>query len=309
MTAISPAAERRKNADEMRSDFRMKRSRGIAGELVEIEWRPRRRPLDGFLVHGDPAKPAVVIIHGMHSNFYRSPWKKALLRECAAHSLGALSFNNRGAEARTNDERFRDCLADIAAAISFMKSRGYRSVILVGHSTGCQKATYYQAVRRDPRVAGIVLLAIGDDLAIMRRDLGRAFDRWVKRAKRMVKRGRGQEPLGAPGIPPFSARRFLSIADPASVEARLFDLSNSGPRGWFERIRCPVLCILAGCDEYETLPPDQATRQLAARYRGSAFAARVVRRADHSFRGSEKTMAGIVIRWATGEQGAKRRHL
>lgn len=276
----------------------MKTGRGICGELVEIAYGLRRRPLDGFLLHGNRRKPALIIVHGMHSNFYRSPWKKALLRECAARKIAALSFNNRGAEAGTNSERFRDCIVDLAAAIGFMSRRGYSKVVLVGHSTGCQKATYYQAVRRDPRVIGLVLLAIGDDLAIVRRDLGRSFASWVARARLMVRRGRGNEPLKAPGIPPFTARRFLSIADAQSVEARLFDFSRAGPRRWFERIRCPVLCVLAEKDEYETMPPRQMIQQLKARYRGRLFEARIIRGADHSFRRRERTMARLVAAWS-----------
>jgi pimeloyl-ACP methyl ester carboxylesterase len=283
----------------LRKSERVTKQANISGFLVEvpIPGKRRRCRLDGFLVPGAKNRPALIIVHGMHSNFYRARWKKALLEGCAEMGIGALSFNNRGVETYTNDERFRDCLADITAAVGLMRKKGYRHVVLVGHSTGCQKATYYQAVKKDPRVRGLVLLAIGDDLAIVRRDLGGAFSKWVRIAKRKVRAGRGSEPLGAPHIPPFSARRFLSIADPASVEARLFDFSHGGPRGWFERLQCPVLCVLAGRDEYETTPPAQMIDQLRRRYHGARFDACIVRGADHGFHDREQTLARQVLKW------------
>lgn len=275
----------------------------MAGRLVEIPLPSRRRPLDGFLVEGDRRMPLLVFVHGMHSNFYRSVLKKSLMTECRRAGFAMLSFNNRGAEDRTNDERFRDCLADLDAALRFARKRGYHSFVLAGHSTGCQKITYHQALRRDPAVKGLVLLAIGDDLAIVRRDLGGRFAAWVRRARAMVRRGKGREPLGAPRIPPFSARRFLSIADPSAVEARLFDL-ESGRLDHFRRLRCAVFTVLAGADEYETMPAAKVLALLNARYRGPSFGGRVLSGANHGFHGAERVVAREVVRWIAALQRA-----
>lgn len=269
----------------------------IGGYLIEIPVGMKKgMTLDGFFVPGDRRRPVVIIVHGMHSNFYHARWKKELMRTFARRRIAVLSFNNRGAEAGTNNERFHDCLSDLAAAVRFAKTVGYRRVILVGHSTGCQKATYYVAVRQDPAVCGVVLLAIGDDLAIVRRDLGRAYRRWLKIARTRIKSGRGDEPLGAPVVPPFSARRFLSIADRRAVEARIFDFTG-GPGSWFARIQCPVLCIAAEHDEYQTVPTAQMISRLKQCYRGARFHARVVRGADHGFQGRESALARVLFRW------------
>lgn len=271
--------------------------REIPGRLVDIPLPGRRRrPLDGFLVEGDRRRPMLVFVHGMHSNFYRSILKKALMRECRRAGFGMLSFNNRGAEDGTNDERFGDGLADIDAALALARRHGYRSFVLAGHSTGCQKITYYQAVRRDPAVRGLALLAIGDDLAIMKRDLGRRFAFWVRRARSAVRTGKGGETLGAPGIPPFSARRFLSIADAGAPEARIFDF-ESGQLGHFRRVRCSVLAMLAAADEYETMPPADIIALMKKRYRGPVFDSRIVKNANHGFHGVEAGVSRTLIAW------------
>lgn len=269
----------------------------IGGYLVEIPVGMKKgTTLDGFFVPGDRRRPAVIIVHGMHSNFYRARWKKELMRMFARRGIAVFSFNNRGYEEATNDERFHDCLTDIAAAVRFAKGAGYHRVVLVGHSTGCQKTTYYQAVRQDSAVCGVALLALGDDLAIVRRDLGRTYRQWLTIARARIKRGRGHEPLGAPHIPPFSVRRFLSIADPRAVEARVFDFTD-GPGPWFARILCPVLCIAAERDEYQTVPTAQMISSLKQCYRGTRFQARVVRGTDHGFHGRETALARVLFRW------------
>ena len=132
-----------------------------AGELVAFPapGRRRTRMLDGFY-RPAPARnaPLVLFVHGMGSNFYRSGLKKAFLEAAPALRLAILSFNNRGAERGTEDDKFRACLADLDAAAAYARRRGHRKLVLVGHSTGCQKIAYWQARRQRSAVAGLVLL-------------------------------------------------------------------------------------------------------------------------------------------------------
>jgi len=267
----------------------------IPGTLVAIPLGRKKKPLVGFWSHGSKLrKRLLVYVHGMHSNFYSSELRKQFLREGPKHGCDVISFNNQGAGQGTNTERFRDCLADIDAVLKFAKRQGYRSFVLVGHSTGCQKITYYQALRQDKRVEGIVLLAIGDDCAITRRDLGRQYAKFIAKARRMVKRGKGDDLLGAPKIPPFSARRFLSIADPKETEAKMF--AFDGKLQHFRKLKCPVLVVLAGSDEYETIRPQKAIAILDNAYRGGQFEGWIVRGADHGFHGDEAKVVKLVYR-------------
>jgi len=267
----------------------------VPGTLVAIPLGGKKKPLDGFWVHGSRlSKHLLVYVHGMHSNFYSSELRKQFFREGIKKGCDVMCFNNRGAGRSTNTEKFRDCLKDIDAMLDFARRKGYRKFILAGHSTGCQKITYYQAVRKDRRIEGIVLLAIGDDHAIMRRDLGRQYGKWMAKARRMVKRKKGDEELGAPGIAPFSARRFLSIADSKEIEAKIFDFEGSLHH--FKKLDCPVLVVQAGSDEYETIAPERAIAVLDGAYRGGHFEGWVIRGADHGFHGDETKVVRLVYR-------------
>ena len=292
-------------------DGRAWEDRSVAGELASFSSGAgrRRRMLDGFHVKG--AGPLVVFVHGMGSNFYRSGLKKAFLAGGAARGEGVLSFDNRGAGRGTEGERFRECLDDIDGALRWARRRGYREAVLVGHSTGCQKITYWQAMRggrggRDrAAVRGLVLLAPADDNAILRRDLGRAFAGRVAWAKRQVAEGRREAQV--PGLyERFEAARFLSVADERNPEANVF--RYAGRLEKFRKVKIPVLAVFGSEEEFAAIPPSEMLGILAEKTKSARFLGWEVEGAGHGFHGFEEDVAEGTFRWiATQGRGAGRR--
>lgn len=276
--------------------------RKIDGALVELCAKGCKRPLDGFWARSDRRSPTLAIfVHGMHSNFYRSAFKKAFLRLLPARGIDVLSFNNRGAEHQTADEVFEHCRFDLDSAIAFGRSRGYRRFILIGHSTGCQKALYYVRLRRPLDVQALVFAAPGDDYAIARRELGARFSTAVRVARRMVNQGQGRKILrlqGEPAFLGFTARRFLSIADPSRIEARLFRFE--GPMAELGSLQIPALVLLPEREQYACMPIPAMAERLCALLRSPNQHVQIVPGADHSFHGKEMDAARRVARWLAG---------
>lgn len=255
--------------------------------------------LDGFWRTGPrPAKTLLIFVHGMHSNFYRSRLKKELMSRCVRAGYDLFSFNNSGAEAQVLDERFEHCLSDIDAALSFGRARGYRRFILIGHSTGCQKITWYQARRADPQVIGLVLLAPGDDYAIARRDAGRSFARFVKRAQQLDADGKGDTPM-PPLCMGFTARRYLSIADPTRTEAKIFNYE--GALSHFRRVTCPILLLFGSAEEYACLPVETMHSILRRVTHSVHFEDHIIPGADHGFHGAEGPAVRRILKWADAQ--------
>lgn len=251
--------------------------------------------LDGFWGVGEKRRGILLIfVHGMHSNFYRSRLKKELMARCTACGCDVLSFNTRGADGAVVNERFEDCLADLDAAIHFGQTHGYRRFIFLGHSTGCQKITYYQARRKHPQVDGLVLLAPGDDYAIARKDAGPVFERLVEKAHRLVRKGRG-DVLMPPQCLGFSARRYLSIADPSSTEAKIFDYD--GALFHFRQVICPILLLFGSAEEYACLPVETMHDILRKASRSVQFDDRIIPGADHGFHGCETETVRHILAW------------
>ena len=142
-----------------------------ATELVEV------RTTDGLLLTGlfaaagpaasPPRFDAALVMHGAASSF-----DEGFLRDFSA-ALGArglptLRAGNRGHDIvnrgdgrgrllGTAFERIDDCVLDWRAWLDLLDARGYRRVLLFGHSLGAVKSAYYLAHERDARVAGCVL--------------------------------------------------------------------------------------------------------------------------------------------------------
>ena len=268
------------------------------GQLVAFpaEDRKKIRMLDAFYRPTTRrGAPLLVFVHGMGSNFYRSQLKKAFIDVAPETGWGILSFNNRGAERGTEDERFSQCLADLDAAEAFARRRGHRRLVFIGHSTGCQKIVYWQSLRRSRPVAGLVLLAPADDYAITRQHFGRRFDAKVAWARKMVAQGKGHQPVQ--GLyERFTAKRFLSIANARATEANIF--RYAGPLTHFRRVRCPMLAVFGELEEFAVIPPADMLAILRRKTRARDFADWLIEDANHSFKGCELALARAVCSWA-----------
>ena len=268
----------------------------LPGRLVTFTARGLKRPLDGFWVTGEKRSATLLLfVHGMGGNFYRSVSKKEMMLQGPRAGVDVFSFNNRGNEKDVASEVFEDCIHDLDAAVEFGVERGYRKLVLLGHSTGCQKITYFQSKRRNPLVKALILAAIGDDYAIARRDLGPRYDEQLARARTLVKAGKGETVMRAKGCLDFSARRFLSVADPRMPEAEIFNMA--GPLKTFRAITCPTLAILPEKEEYACLPVPQMAARLRAVSRAKPLDTVIIPEADHSFRGREAETTGVILDW------------
>ncbi len=280
----------------------------IQGEQVSFRATDGLR-LDGFLAGRRKAGLCIIYVHGMASNFYSGGIPLALMRAARRAGYSVLAANTRGHDIEssgtvalggkrrrirtgTRYERFEESVRDIDGALRFLKSIGYSRFVLAGHSTGCQKILYYQYRRRNRKVRAMVLLAPDDDYNLNKKELGRKWARLVKKARRMVRLGRGN--ACCPALP-FSPQRFLSVADPGRIEARLFNYD--GKLREFSSIRIPMYVIFGSRDEGAVKPVEMYMKILREKANSTAFDSMLIRGASHSFTGYEDAMAASVVKW------------
>jgi pimeloyl-ACP methyl ester carboxylesterase len=289
---------------------------GIAtynGQLVKFATKDKVR-LHGFMF-GNNHRRAIIHVHGLFGDFYRSGLTYALANEYAKRGYDLFSINTRGHDtvatvskrirkkegrmtAGTTYEKFEDCAFDIGAAVDCVKRLGYREIILEGHSTGCQKIAYYQSKRQDRRVKALVLLAPADDLNLAKRRLGKKYRKAIAIAKRMIKERHGN------GLVPawayynlISARRFASFAVKGNAEADLFDY-ETGRFRLLRRIKPPILAVFGEKEKSKTKDVKKCLLMLkenAVSSRKTDIA--IVEGANHSFDDRGKALALFVIRW------------
>ena len=121
----------------------------------------------------------VICIHGMCGtiidNYFATVWGKYLAKK----KIGFIYEHNRG-HSIENDivmkdgsykrygcmyEIFEESLYDIDLAIQTAKNKGYKRIILLGHSYGCNKVIYY-CYKKHPNILGIILASAPDMVGI-----------------------------------------------------------------------------------------------------------------------------------------------
>ncbi len=279
---------------------------------------------DGVLLYGLLAMPehsrkktAVLHVHGLGGSFYGSSAVEELAQGFESKVIAFFSIQTRGSNAiekfdrmkhgKRADfffagsalERFEDCVYDIEGAMRFLASKGYRSIVLEGHSTGCQKILYYHSKSRSRRVKALVLLSPGDDYNSWKVSLGKRFDTAVSEAKRTAKMDRDAM-MPSRYIPPWmkmSVSRFLSTTDPRRPESRILDYA-ADRMGYIAGIRVPALAVIGDEDMYMDaagLPARKAAETL--RRNSNRIEAVVIRGADHSFHGKRRKLVNTVVKW------------
>lgn len=265
--------------------------------------------LNGLLISSSrKPKRCMIFIHGMNgSAFSHTAMSFAM---SLPKDLALFSINNRGhgvvsgfsrhvrggwkrMMAGTSLERFEDSVFDIRGAINALSRMGYKNFVLCGHSTGCQKAAYYQYKMHDPRVKGIVLVAPCDDHNLSRRSFGRRYARMRSACARMIRSGKGN--ASVPGGSGLSAQRLDSIINPKRIEARLFNYD--GELKEFGSIKTPTLAIFGDEEENTIKRVGKCLELLESRSGSRRFASLLIANANHAFDGKEKELVKNVEGW------------
>jgi pimeloyl-ACP methyl ester carboxylesterase len=107
-----------------------------------------------YAVQGDPAGPAVILLHGYSDSWFS--YSPVLPLLSAGYRVYALDQRGHG---ESDKPRAGYHMADMAAdVVAFMDARRIPSAVVVGHSLGSLVAQYVARAAPD-RVAGLVLVA------------------------------------------------------------------------------------------------------------------------------------------------------
>lgn len=278
--------------------------------LVEIQ-TPKKYLLNGLWFGTKNPHTVYIWVHGLTGNAFSG---HHIVSELAKGGAAGMTFGTRGAgfvnsvkrkqgrktvyeDGGTAFESFTDCVDDIQGAVNFARKSGAKYIFLLGHSTGSQKSIYW-ASKGGRGVKGIILLGpLSDYASTLEPAKKNAYAAGVREAKRMVSAGKGNElmPRKFTDWMLLSAQRFLSLYTPESVE-EIFTYAQSKKPTLLERVKIPILALLAERDEYSSVPADALESWFLAHiYEGEVV---IVPKAGHSFKGAEKAVANSIREFA-----------
>lgn len=274
---------------------------------------PKGYELQGLWLGKPQAKTVYLFLHGLYSNAFSQAATSGYL---ATGDSACLLFNNRGngyvSKIRRTKSRktsieviggsheiFTECRDDIAGAVAFAKARGATRIILVGHSTGCQKAVWYLAGRPAPEVKGAALLAPLSDYAALRKEISPST---YRKALAAAKKAALRDPcvlLPASVSPiPCDAQRWLSLYTPESIE-EIFTYASGKRPTTLRKVRAPLIALFASEDQYADRPADELAAWFSAACPDHPIVTEVVGAPDHGFSGASESLAAIIRTWTT----------
>src|ERR1041384_986930 len=126
-------------------------------ELVEFS-------ADGRTLQGGLFAPAagrasndigVVLVHGVESYWYQGP--PMFLGGGLAHrGYAALAYNGAHSGESFRTSEFETAVKEVGAAVTYMKGRGYRTIVVMGHSLGTPIVQHYQGSESKAAVEGAI---------------------------------------------------------------------------------------------------------------------------------------------------------
>ncbi|MFC1647015.1 alpha/beta hydrolase [Patescibacteria group bacterium] len=272
--------------------------------------------LDG--IYFEPQKKsdtALLYIHGLTSSYYSDhEIFDVLTRDGEKLGLGFASFNNRGAGMITGFskvdknntfgkshltigagyEAFEECVYDIDAGISFLTKKGYKKVVLVGHSTGATKACFYAGSKQDKRLKGVVLAGVLSDKLS---EHGAKPWYFLLGLNLLKKIGLGNKLFNNINFFPITPNRALSLIESGSAED-VFDYGERKPKlTLFSQIKIPLMVILSELDQYADRPVKNIMSVFDKYQKSDKYSSVIIKDANHGLDGKEKEFVGKIVDW------------
>jgi pimeloyl-ACP methyl ester carboxylesterase len=252
---------------------------------------------------------AVIWVHGWGVNFYYPTYVmigRALAERgytCITvntrmHDLGNVAGWRRGKRMRGGgywgvaSEEVRD----LAAWIDFAEDRGFKKIVLVGHSAGWAAVRSYQAHKQDTRVVGVVLAS-----GAVRAETRSTDPEQLAEAKRLIAEGQGDALIRDPkrSFPSYiSAATLLDIANGPSDLKDFFGVQTPNPG--VTRLRCPILAFFGTRGDVGTEADLELLKSSIQRHASgpSHVHTVMIQNGDHMYTGEEAQVAQTIADWA-----------
>ena len=280
---------------------------------MDIEFINNAYTRDGLrlpMLHFESNKKdiCVICIHGMCGtiidNYFATVWGKLL----AKNDIGFIYEHNRG-HSIENDivmkdgsfkrcgcmyEIFENCIYDIDLAIQTAKEKGYKRIILLGHSLGSNKVIYYY-YKKHPNILGMIL-ASAPDMIESHLLIEPDYEELLKEAKENIDKNQPTKLLHKmiEDYMYMSSQTYYNWFHKNSNLNNLPIISN--PKNWeqLETIDVPILTFSGSKDEDYYLHLD-LLKEKATNCKN--FEYQIIENTGHTYQEKELETGTLILNW------------
>ncbi len=251
----------------------------------------------------------IICVHGMCQtiidNYFATVWGKLLSEK----NIGFIYEHNRG-HSIANDivmkdgslkrcgcmyEIFEDCIYDIDLAIQIAKEKGYKRIILLGHSYGCNKVIYYY-YKKHPNILGIILASapdmIGSHLSVQAGD----YKELLKEAKRNIDNNKPMKLLHkmVEDYMYMSSQTYYNWYNENSELNNLPIISNQKNWKQFKTIDVPIFTFSGSREEDYYLHLDLLKEKAI---HCNNFDYKIIDNTGHTYENKELEIGNLIYKW------------
>lgn len=266
----------------------------------------------------------VIEVHGMSGNFIEDFCANILGEALAAKGFGFIYGHNRGychvndiatkpVKAEDNGwnttrigetyELFEDSLKDVAAWIGKAKELGYKNIILLGHSLGCNKVIYYLHQNPNAEIIGVVLASPPDMVGLVELEKYQPNHRQLlEQARELVKAGNPRQVVNGKiwDWYELSAQTYLSLFEENGPADNLPVLRNPETFEQLSTIKQPILGIMGERDDIEIRNLKEDIELIKSKATACPdFQTEFIAGANHDYQNRENNFADVVVKWAS----------
>lgn len=264
--------------------------------------------LQGTLWDSDKKDICVVFVHGMCcssiENYFTTVWGENFVND----NIGFLYGHTRGYSninsivdkdgniitLGTAYEVFEDCIYDIDLWIKKAYELGYKRIILVGHSFGCNKVIYY-TYKQKPNLLGLVLASTPDMHGFARKN-EKDYDKLLEETKINIEKGLPRKMTSKPveDYMHMSSEAFYNWYKPNSNVDNIPKERNPKHFEQLETISVPILTF-SGSLEEELYLKLELLKEKALNC--PSFTTEIVQNANHFYHNCELETYQLINCW------------
>lgn len=221
--------------------------------------------LTGYLYESQLNDVCVVFIHGMGGNLEHNPfasiWANLLNKGGIDFLFGytrghseenqILTTNGNYIKCGTTYEVFEDSFYDVDLWVMTAKKLGYKKIILLGHSLGCNKVIHYLYKKKN-MVDALILASPPDMIGLIKSDVyQKNYKELIKEAENNVRNGQPDQILSSKLWEEYfiSSKTFLSYTNEQGEINNLPVAENPEHFKQLETIDIPIVAFMGFEDD------------------------------------------------------------